>query len=467
MDINDYINKLWSSLLADDVPSDFGNVTYYGLLKDTLLIVKRLYNEWIVKDETFNKQIETTIELLNSATELLNSIGVSVEEVEKKYADFTKAITEQQNTFENSVNQEIETIKNEIDVIIQDYTNSPEFKTLLTDKVDEILQGVGFKTLLQDIIAKTTIEFSKVNVSGSNATLFKSAVSTSGALMRNGTTIERTMSKTLYLANGIGLYAYKNNNELCKVIIVSNNNKFTIGNTTNILNIESSSRPNLTIGSVSQQMAFSSDLINYINRATPSIPATSTFKIGDRTAISSNSSNNNVRLGDFDYPLYLAVKDINTRPKMYTKSGVSFDLSTKNDVTAEVTKQLNTFVDKIYHVGRIIETIDKTFDPNTIIGHWELYGKGRVTICVDKDNSLMNEAGMTLGEAEVTLTVDEMPEHNHPQSVPELIQNTATGSVQYGYIANGAKIETEMSGSGQPHNNMQPSITVYRWIRIS
>ena len=67
MDINEYINKLWASLLADDVPSDFGNVTYYGLLKDTLLLFKKLNEEWEIKKDGFNEQIDSAVKILNSA----------------------------------------------------------------------------------------------------------------------------------------------------------------------------------------------------------------------------------------------------------------------------------------------------------------------------------------------------------------------------------------------------------------
>ena len=187
--------------------------------------------------------------------------------------------------------------------------------------------------------------------------------------------------------------------------------------------------------------------------------------------IQTNSDNTNVILGDYDYPVFLAVKNVHTRPKVKTESGTNFHLAIINDVTAEVTKQVNSFIDKIYHVGRIIETIDKSFDPNTIIGHWELYGKGRVTVCVDKDNPSMNEAGMTLGEAEVTLTVDEMPQHSHAQYVTA--KTSPTTGVRVDYNEDGASgafeqgINTGNTGGGQPHNNMQPSITVYRWIRVS
>lgn len=472
MDINEYINKLWSSLLADDVPSDFGNVTYYGLLKDTLLLFKKLNEEWELKKDGFNEQIDSAVKILNSAIELLNSVDMSVDELNAKYNEFVNTVNTEISQFKKETNSKIEQLSTNIGKTISEYINSSEFKELLIAKVNEVLQGAGFEELVQNIIAKTTIKFSKVNVSGSNAKLFSNAVANSGALMRNGdSTNQRTMSLPLFLANNIPLYGYKTNSNACIIGIIDNNDVITIGDITCNLNIKSNSRPDITIKNSQEKIAFLSDLINYIDKTNPFIPATSIFKIGQRMAIQSNSNNNTVIFGDYDYTTCLAVKDNNTRPKMITKSGTNFDLSTKNDVTIEVTKQLDRFIDKIYHVGRIIETIDETFDPNTIIGHWELYGKGRVTICVDKDNSLMNEAGMTLGEAEVTLTVDEMPRHDHAQYVAAKTNPTTGVRVDYNEDAPSGAFEqginTGYAGNGQPHNNMQPSITVYRWIRIS
>lgn len=471
MDINEYINKLWSSLLADDVPSDFGNVTYYGLLKDTLLLFKKLNEEWELKKDGFNEQIDSAVKILNSAMELLNSVDTSVDELNAKYATFVNTVNTEISRFENETNSKIEQLSTSIGETINEYMNSPEFESKINEKINKILEGSGFEELIQNIIAETRIEFKNVNVSGNNAIDFKLALQESGALMRNGSTNARTMPQPLYLANNIPIYCYKKDGSLSRIIIVNNQDNLIIGNTADILNIQSSERPLLSVNNNVQRMAFLSDLDKYINKTNPSIPATSTFKIGDRMVIHSDNNGTTIVFGDCDSETCLSVKDINSRPKMRTKNGVNFDLSTKNDVTFEVTKQLNSFIDKLYHVGRIIETTDEEFDPNTIIGHWELYGKGRVTVCVDKDNPSINEAGMTLGEAEVTLTIDEMPSHSHMQYVTA--KTNPTAGVRVDYNEDGASgafeqgINTGNTGNGQPHNNMQPSITVYRWIRVS
>lgn len=471
MDINEYINKLWSSLLADDVPSDFGNVTYYGLLKDTLLLFKKLNEEWELKKDGFNEQIDSAVKILNSAIELLNSVDMSVDELNAKYSEFVNTVNTEISQFEKETNSKIEQLSTNIGKTISEYINSPEFKELLIVKVNEILQDAGFKELVQNIIAETTIEFSKVNVSGSNATSFKNAVSSSGVLMRKSSSNEqRTMINNLIFNNNIGINMKLTTGVILSLMLISSNNTFTIGDIGVAMRLNSNIRPIMYIGSNPHYIAYLDEVNNCVNKATPSIAENSVFKIGKSEAMRLNS-NKGVIFGDYDKGIYLAVKDNNTRPKMITKSGTNFDLSTKNDVTIEVTKQLDRFIDKIYHVGRIIETIDKEFNPNTIIGHWELFGKGRVTVCVDKDNPTMNEAGMTLGEAEVTLTINEMPRHDHAQYVTAKTNPTIGVRVDYNEDAPSGAFEqginTGYAGNGQPHNNMQPSITVYRWIRIS
>lgn len=472
MNINEYINKLWSSLLADDVPSDFGNVTYYGLLKDTLLLFKKLNEEWGIKKDDFNEQINSAVKILNSAMELLNSVDTSVDELNAKYSEFVNTVNTEIAKFEKETNDKIEQLSTNIGETISEYVNSPEFESKITEKIDGILEGSGFKELIQSIIAETQIEFKNVNILGENTRYFINALADNGALLRNSSSdTYRTLGKDIIFNNASGIRSKMNNNSLLTILILSASNTLNIGSVAVDMRINVKSRPSLLIGSNQQQMAFLTDLVNYIDRRTPFIPTTSIFKIGGRNAISSNNDNDVVTLGDFDYPLYLAVKDINTRPKMYTKTGTSFDLAIKNDVTNEVTKQVNSLLNKIYHVGRIIETLDPDFNPNTIIGKWEPFGGGRVTVGVDVNNPIMNEAGKTFGENEHTLTIDEMPQHSHAQYVTA--KTDPTTGVRVDYNEDGASgafeqgINTGNTGGGQPHNNMQSSVSVYRWIRIS
>lgn len=84
-------------------------------------------------------------------------------------------------------------------------------------------------------------------------------------------------------------------------------------------------------------------------------------------------------------------------------------------------------------------------------------------------------AGSTGGEAEHTLTVDEMPSHNHTMTRPQWYRTEtgiATGDIMYGInnktVASYADVSCiQNTGNNEPHNNMPPYISVYVWKRIS
>lgn len=99
-------------------------------------------------------------------------------------------------------------------------------------------------------------------------------------------------------------------------------------------------------------------------------------------------------------------------------------------------------------------------------GTWERYSVDRVTIGAGGEYA----AGSTGGEKEHTLTIEEMPSHNHPvmstdgqttsQSFYPLQMVTKPGE----FTDNNAILHT---GGSQPHNNMQPYIGAYKYRRIA
>ena len=70
------------------------------------------------------------------------------------------------------------------------------------------------------------------------------------------------------------------------------------------------------------------------------------------------------------------------------------------------------------------------------------------------------------GEASHTLTINEMPEHNHT-----VARGTGTGTTEWGlvrYNSTNSSADTTrigMTGGGQAHNNMPPYLAVYMWYR--
>ena len=120
---------------------------------------------------------------------------------------------------------------------------------------------------------------------------------------------------------------------------------------------------------------------------------------------------------------------------------------------------LNAF----YPIGTIYQSTRST-DPSTFLGGtWTQMQDGRVLVAA----STAHPAGSTGGEETHVLTVEEMPSHAHPESVPNVIQNTATGSVSYGFVADGSWKGSGSTGGSQAHNNMQPYRSVYMWERTA
>lgn len=158
-------------------------------------------------------------------------------------------------------------------------------------------------------------------------------------------------------------------------------------------------------------------------------------------------------------------------------------------------KEIDSMIDKIYPIGSYYETSDTEFNPNNVWGGtWARDTIGYVTVGAIKpdeyrstDNSWLEiNTSDKKGEVNHTLTIDEMASHKHSlsswknptQTTPQPVSgfgftsndrafaNVATDGDGTSYTADNFKgIST--SGKDQAHNNVQPSVGVMRWHRIS
>ena len=120
----------------------------------------------------------------------------------------------------------------------------------------------------------------------------------------------------------------------------------------------------------------------------------------------------------------------------------------------------------IYPVGSIYMSVNSTSPASLFGGTWEQL----------KDRFLLGAggsytAGNTGGAATHTLTVDEMPSHNHSYIRPPLYYGEETDKRNVlGDITTtttGIAANTADSGDNQPHNNMPPYLAVYMWKRVA
>lgn len=141
------------------------------------------------------------------------------------------------------------------------------------------------------------------------------------------------------------------------------------------------------------------------------------------------------------------------------------------NMEATIAKQKNEW-QKAYPIGSIYVTVDETV-PSELLGFgtWEQIKDTFLLAAGDNYNG-----GDVGGDAEHTLTVDEMPKHTHKFAYGvENATATKTMLVLPGdsfESASSAWNSTQQdfileSGKGEPHNNMPPYLAVYVWKRTA
>lgn len=138
--------------------------------------------------------------------------------------------------------------------------------------------------------------------------------------------------------------------------------------------------------------------------------------------------------------------------------------ATQADVTNSVNSAIASIMSAVYPIGAVFISATNSM-PSLVaaVGVWTRL-EGRVIIGA----STTYAAGSTGGSATHTLTVDEMPSHNHEVSNTFFSGGGGTFSVQsFGGSDYNKKPIIENRGGGQAHNNMQPWKAKYMWERVS
>ena len=143
-----------------------------------------------------------------------------------------------------------------------------------------------------------------------------------------------------------------------------------------------------------------------------------------------------------------------------------------SDNKSELENKINSNFDKTYPVGSIYISTSGT-NPSTIYGGtWERYGQGKTLVGLNESETEFSTVNKIGGEKTHTLTIDEMPSHNHGQSLSGT--DIDEGKAYYSWSFGDSKTRNyygsdlaQYTGGNQPHNNLQPYITVYMWKRVS
>lgn len=126
-----------------------------------------------------------------------------------------------------------------------------------------------------------------------------------------------------------------------------------------------------------------------------------------------------------------------------------------------------------YRVGDLFLTTIATNPSSYLGGKWELFGPGRCLVCVDTSQSEFNSVKKTGGEKTHKLTEAELASHIHISNDDAAGYFSGWGNKSGdGWVVASAKGKggnyvTKKTGGDRAHNNLQPFITCYVWIRIA
>ncbi len=145
-------------------------------------------------------------------------------------------------------------------------------------------------------------------------------------------------------------------------------------------------------------------------------------------------------------------------------------LKKEDYIAGETDLALSSILSMVYPVGAIYISTN-SINPNILFGfgEWEQI-EDKFLLATGQTYPANTEGG----ESAHLLTVEELPahSHNHDPAVLTAAEDEQNGFLvgqatnkQYTKIASLSSSST--TGSGEPHNNMPPYLTVYMWKRIN
>ena len=134
---------------------------------------------------------------------------------------------------------------------------------------------------------------------------------------------------------------------------------------------------------------------------------------------------------------------------------------------AVLTNLANAILGVAFPIGKIEMFYDAEDHSNYMGFTWERTAVGKVLVGIDSTDTDFNTIGKIGGKKTHTLTVDEMPSHNHNIRAGE--EGTEVHN-EFGPISTSNKNKYQIlslySGGNQPHNNLQPYQVVAFWKRV-
>ncbi len=161
-----------------------------------------------------------------------------------------------------------------------------------------------------------------------------------------------------------------------------------------------------------------------------------------------------------------ATNEINTKVGNLSNLNTTNKSDLVNAINEVLTKVNNAALNQQYPIGRIVMFYDLEDHSDYLGFTWERCIVGNFPVGYDSSDSDFNSIGKTGGEKTHTLTVNEMPSHNHPGIIG--YTNTTGYYARLYEGSQGTKLDGEgKTGGDQPHNNLPPYEVISYWRRIA
>ena len=162
---------------------------------------------------------------------------------------------------------------------------------------------------------------------------------------------------------------------------------------------------------------------------------------------------------------------INNSPKAVVRNNPSLTASDNTIVTMAMLQEFKTNMFNVqFPVGISIITQDPRNPAEYLgFGSWERDLEGRALVGYSSDVTANTPdwkkvVNRTFGSDTHTLTIDEMPKHDHDFSSQQQDNYSSTAVTNTNDIGN--RFKTSLTGGDQPHNNVQMSKVKFIWTRI-
>lgn len=153
------------------------------------------------------------------------------------------------------------------------------------------------------------------------------------------------------------------------------------------------------------------------------------------------------------------------------------DIMSLGNSLSPVIEALNMMLDpifwlnKTYPIGSIYTSVSSANPSELFGGAWVRFGQGQALVGVNEQDPDFAPAEKTGGAKTHTLTVSEIPSHNHQIKNFNAWGNLPITASRYEYSVNKkynhGENPTNNTGGGQAHNNLQPYVAVYLWKRTA